>query len=187
MILPGVVIGIVWCQLYAPGDGLFVKLLASAGLPFPEGGFLGTGATALVAVIVTISWRYTGFHMVLFMAGIESIPEEQYEAARVDGAGAWQCFRWVTLPSLGPVIRISAVLSIVGSLKYFDLIWVMTRGGPPEHETELMTTYMYHVGIMGNRLGYGSALAVAGFLVSIAVVVVIFALTRRRTAEGASA
>lgn len=186
MILPSVVIALVWVQIYNPAgaDGLLVKLLSAAGLPCPESGFLGNSATALVAIIITISWRYTGFHMVLFMAGMESIPDEQYEAARVDGAGAWQCFRHITLPSLGPVIRISAVLSIVGSLKYFDLVWVMTGGGPPEHATELMTTWMYHRGIESGQGGYGSALAVAGFIVSIVIVGAIFVLTQRRPEAG---
>ena len=199
MILPTVVIAIVWRQIYFPAtsDGLLVRmldwlalpspangflgdsrgiiegLLSLWGIPAPQGGFWSDPSLALISVILTISWRYTGFHMVLFMAGIESIPEEMYEAARIDGANSWQLFRYITLPSLAPVIRISAVLSIVGSLKYFDLVYVMTRGGPPEHATELMTTYMYQVGIDRYDGGYGSAIAVAGFLVSMFVVVLV--------------
>ena len=186
MILPSVVIALVWQQMYFPeiAQGLFAQVFRVLGIPGPENGFLGDASTAMLAMVVTVSWRYTGFHMVLFMAGIETIPEDLYEAARVDGAGAWSQFRHVTLPSLAPVIRISAVLSIVGSLKYFDLFWVMTRGGPPEHATELMTTYMYKTAFDEYRGGYGSALAVACFLVSLAVVGAIFAMRRRGEAVG---
>jgi len=118
--------------------------------------------------------------MVLFIAGIETVPEDLYEAARVDGANSWQLFRHITLPSLVPVIRISAVLSIVGSLKYFDLVYVMTKGGPPEHATELMTTYMYKIGIDQQTIGYGSAVAVAGFLISMLVVAAVMCLRWHR-------
>lgn len=178
MILPTVVIAIVWRQMFLPADsqGLLVMLLERVGLPAPSDGFLGDPRFALISVVLTISWRYVGFHMVLFMAGIESISEEYYEAARIDGANSWQLFRHITLPSLAPVIRISAVLSIVGSLKYFDLVYVMTRGGPPEHVTELMTTYMFQIGIHQQTIGYGSAVAVAGFLISMLVVVVVMSL-----------
>jgi raffinose/stachyose/melibiose transport system permease protein len=120
--------------------------------------------------------------MVLFIAGIEMISEELYEAARIDGAGAWQLFRHITLPSLAPVVRISAVLSIVGSLKYFDLVYIMTRGGPPEHVTELMTTYMYQIGIDRYNGGYGSAVAVGGFLVSALVVTLVMGMRWHRRA-----
>jgi len=178
MVLPTVVIALLWRQMYLPAEsqGLLVQLLEWLRLPSPADGFLGDARLALLSVIVTISWRYVGFHMVLFMAGIEGIPEELYEAARIDGANAWQSFRHVTLPLLAPVIRISAVLSIVGSLKYFDLVYVMTKGGPPEHVTELTTTYMYQIGIDQQTIGYGSTVAVAGFLISMLVVVGVMGL-----------
>jgi len=172
MVLPTVVIALVWRQILLPATsaGLLTQLLAWLGLPSPADGFLGDPRFALLSVILTISWRYVPFHMVLFIAGIETIPEELYEAARIDGANARQLFRHITLPSLAPVVRISAVLSIVGSLKYFDLVYVMTGGGPPEHVTELMTTYMFKIGIDQQTIGYGSAVAVAGFLISMLVV-----------------
>jgi raffinose/stachyose/melibiose transport system permease protein len=182
-----VTLGLLWRQFYLPAEsgGLVASVLASSGLAAPRGGFLGDGAVgALVALIATISWRYVGFHMVLFMAGIETIPEELYEAARIDGAGAWQAFRHVTLPSITHVVRISAVLSIVGSLKYFDLVYVMTRGdGPHPHATDLVTTYMYKTAFLEARYGYGSAVAVAGFVISMVVVLLIFAFRRREAGE----
>jgi len=184
MILPSVVIAILWSQIYATAayQGLLVRLLDALNLPFPESGFLGEPNVALIAIIATISWRYVGFHMVLFLAGIETIDERLYEAARVDGANGWQLFRHITLPSLTPVIRISAVLSIVGSLKYFDLVYIMTGGGPPVSATELLTTYMFNQGIRSTRGGYASAVAVAGFVISLLVVVVVMSLRKREPA-----
>jgi raffinose/stachyose/melibiose transport system permease protein len=189
MILSTVVIGVVWAQIFLPAEsgGLLTRLLGFVGLPVPAGGFLGTsGWLALLSLIIAISWRYIGFYMVLFMAGIEGIPEDLYEAARIDGAGPWSLFRHVTLPSLGRVIRISAVLSIVGSLKYFDLVWVMTRGdGPWPHATDLNTTYMYKTAFMAHEYGYGSAIAVAGFVVSMLVVLAVASLRPRGSAASA--
>jgi raffinose/stachyose/melibiose transport system permease protein len=157
MILPTVVIGLVWTQFYLPfdSDGLLVRILNALALPFPRAGFLaGDANVALLAIVAAICWRFTGFHMVLLMAGIETIPEELYEAARIDGANAWQLFRHVTLPSISHVLRISAVLSIVGSLKYFDLVYVMTRGDVPyPHATDLVTTYMYKTAFQQTEYG----------------------------------
>ena len=180
MVLPTVAVGMLWQFIYLREDGLidrFVSLFAEHQ-PFV---WLGKTDTALLAVVAAICWRYIGFHMVLFMAGVESIPEELYDAARIDGAGEVQILRHITLPLLLPVIRISAVLSIVGSLKYFDLIWVMTRGGP-SHASELVATYVYKTGIDSLLVGRGCALAVALLIISFAVAIAVSAGTRRRAA-----
>lgn len=185
MMLPAVAVGLLWSFIYLPGDGLLDRFLAlfSNHVAF---GWLGRSDMVLPAVIAAICWRHTGFHMVLFIAGIESIPEELYEAARLDGASEWQVFRRITLPMLLPVTRVSAVLSIVGSLKYFDLIWVMTRGGPA-HASELVATYVYKTGIEAQEFGRGSALAVALLAIVFTATLVTHALLRawaRLTAEG---
>ena len=130
----------------------------------------------MASLLVVVSWKYVGFHMMLFVAGIESIPEEIYEAARLDGAGAWRTFRYITLPLLRRVLIISITLSVIGSLKYFDIVWVMTGGdGPFSHATDLMATYMY-------RTAYGSSarlhLAAAAAVTILAVCLVGFGLTR---------
>ena len=185
MVLPTVAVGLIWMFLYEPDRGLVARFL-SLFVENARCGWLGDTGAALLAVTAAICWRFIGFHMVLFIAGVESISEELYEAGRMDGASEWQLLRHVTLPALWPVIQISAVLSMVGSLKYFDLIYIMTKGGPPEHATELMTTYMYKVGINEYTGGYGSALAVAGFLVSGIIVACVMALRARRAAGEAT-
>ena len=94
---------------------------------------------------MVISWKYFGFHMILYLAGLQQIPRELEEAALIDGATRWQVFRYVTLPLLGPTIRISAFLSIIGALQLFDLVWVMTGGGPVQR--------VEHDGGLHDRLG----------------------------------
>lgn len=178
MVLPTVAVGLLWSFIYLPGDGLldrFVSLFAE----HRAFGWLGGTQTALLAVVAAICWRYIGFHMVLFIAGVESIPRSLYEAARLDGAGEFQLLRHVTLPLLAPVVRISAVLSIVGSLKYFDLIWVMTKGGPA-HASELVATYVFKTGIEKQQLGRGCAVAVALLLITFAVTLGVSAFKRGR-------
>jgi raffinose/stachyose/melibiose transport system permease protein len=158
VVLPTVVIAFFWRYfLLDPEDGL---ANAALGLLGSEGAdWLHNPSLAFLAVFGAISWRYVGFHMVILLAGALSVPEELYDAARVDGAGAWSRFRHVTLPGMREALAISALLAVVGALKYFDLVYVMTGGGP-EHATELGATWIYSVGIVGRRWGYGCALAV---------------------------
>ena len=96
----------------------------------------------LYSLFFVISWKYFGFHMILLLAGLQQIPKELHEAASIDGASAWQTFRHVTLPLLGPTLRISIFLSIIGALQLFDLVWVTTKGGPIG-ASSTMATYLY--------------------------------------------
>ena len=179
MMLSTVVIGLLTRELFRPDIGLVNSLLSTLGLQHPPDWF-GENL-ALLTIIIAISWRFTGFHMMLFIAGIQSIPEDLYEAARIEGAGSWACFRHVTLPSLRPVIAVCALLSVVGSLKYFDLVFLITQGGPG-HASELMTTYMYDQAFGRYEWGYASAIAVAAFLISLlAASAYMFVLRRQET------
>jgi raffinose/stachyose/melibiose transport system permease protein len=177
MVLPTVAIGLLWGFIYQPERGLIDRFV-SLFTEHEAFGWLGEPNAALLAVIAAVCWRYIGFHMVLFMAGVESIPAQLYEAGRIDGAGEWQLLRHITLPQLLPVVRMSAVLSIVGSLKYFDLIWVMTKGGPA-HASELVATYVFKTGIESQQVGRGCALAVALLVLSFGVTLVVSLLMRR--------
>ena len=94
-----------------------------------------------------ISWKYFGFHMILLLAGLQGIPKEIEEAALIDGAGRWQAFRYVTLPLLGPTLRVSVFLSIIGALQLFDMVWVMTGGGPLNASTT-MAINMFKTGFI---------------------------------------
>lgn len=116
--------------------------------------------------------------MIVLLAGVLAIPGDLYEAAQLDGAGAWGRFRHVTLPGVAPVLALSAMLSIVGSLKYFDLVYIMTGGGP-DHATELGATYIYNLGIAGGRWSYGCAMAVLLLLLSLAAAAIVLRVRRR--------
>ena len=104
------------------------------------------GDTALPSILAVICWQFIPFYMILLKAGLTNVPEELYESAKIDGANSWNCFASITMPLLMPTIRTSAVLQLVGSLKYFDLFYVM-MGGAPNASTELMATYMYIEGL----------------------------------------
>ena len=136
-----------------------------------------------------VSWRHVGFHTVLIMAGIESIDRELYQAARVDGAGRWETFRHITLPLSLPVVRICALLSVLGSLRYFDLAWILWSGsGGPGQSAELVATYMFRKAFVEAQMGYASAVATALFVTSGAVALVMLAGSRwaeRREAQWA--
>ncbi|HEY8547130.1 MAG TPA: sugar ABC transporter permease, partial [Acidimicrobiales bacterium] len=138
----------------------------------------------LYTVFVVVSWKYFGFHMILYLAGLQGIPTELGEAAALDGATPFQAFRYVTLPLLGPTLRISVFLSIIGSLQLFDLVWVLTGGGPvgASHTT---STYMLQYGFERKQLGYGSAVAVIGFLISFVVALAYQRFVLRRDLAGA--
>jgi raffinose/stachyose/melibiose transport system permease protein len=178
VVLPSVVIALLWKYvLDAPGRGLLNGLLGAVGLGGLERTWLTDPSTALGALIGVVCWRHVGFHLVIYYAGIQSISEELYEAARVDGAGPLRRFLHVTLPGLERVIEITVVLAVVGSLKYFDLFFLMP--GPPEHETELVTTYLFRKGIEDERYGYACALAAVLLAVSLAAAAAVLGLARR--------
>lgn len=132
---------------------------------------LGNPKTALLTVIIVICWQFTPFYMVYFMAAFTNIPYDVFEAARIDGATRGQYFWRIALPLLVPSMKSAAILSMVGSLKYFDLIYVMTGGGPGT-STELMATYMYKQSFKNFNMGYGSAVA-GGMFILISMVALI--------------
>ena len=138
----------------------------------------------MLTLFVIISWKYFGFHMILMLAGLQGIPRELNEAALIDGADRRQAFRYVTLPLLGPTIRVSVFLSVIGALQLFDMIWVTTNGGPLTASTT-MSILMFKAGFKSQAMGYGSALAVLLFLVSLVVALAYQRFVLRRDTEGA--
>jgi raffinose/stachyose/melibiose transport system permease protein len=162
-VLSEVITAVVWRLLLQP-DGLADQTFAWLGLGGLIQEWLADPKVVLYTLFVVITWKYFGFHMILYLAGLQQIPRELEEAAALDGATKWKAFRHVTLPLLGPTIRISAFLSIIGSLQLFDLVWVMTGGGPV-NASNTMAVYMIDRGFERSRFGYGSAVAVLVFLV----------------------
>ncbi|MEV6028261.1 sugar ABC transporter permease [Streptomyces sp. NPDC052036] len=159
---------LVWQAIYQP-DGVLNQLLAAIGLGSLRHAWLADQDTALYAVIVPALWRQIGYVMVLYLAGLKGIDPALYEAAKVDGAGRLQRFRHVTLPQLRSVNAVVLSVIVIDSLRSFDVVWSLTRGGP-YHSSELLSTYMYSTAFQSLRLGYGSALAVVIFVLAFGVI-----------------
>jgi raffinose/stachyose/melibiose transport system permease protein len=180
LLMSTVAIALLWTFIYNPNIGLVNALLDAANLHSWTRGWLGDESAALWAVVGVISWHFVPFYMILFLAGLTTIPPELYESAHLDGAGGWAAFRHVTLPLMRGVIRTAAILSLIGSLKYFDLIWVMTGGGP-SNATELMATYMYKQAFELYRMGYASTIAVVLFVIAFVVSSTVLIVDQRRS------
>ncbi|HSB02427.1 MAG TPA: sugar ABC transporter permease [Anaerolineales bacterium] len=140
--------------------------------------FLGNTNIVLLTIFVVLTWKYFGFHLLLYLTGLQNIPTEIEEAARIDGANAIQSFFRITLPLLGSTIRTSVYLSVIGSLQQFILVWILTKGGPV-NASETMATYMYRFGFVRFQLGYGSAVAIYMFLLCVIFSLVYQRLTRQ--------
>ena len=159
VLISTVVIGQLWLKIYNPDYGILNVLLRSIGLSDWTHIWLGEKATALGAVFVPTLWQYVGYHMLLLYAGVKSVPNELREAAMLDGATDRQVNRYIVLPYIKPIIRISVIFAVTGSLKSFDLIYVLTNGGPL-HATEVPSTLMISMLFLRNRYGMGSTIAV---------------------------
>lgn len=153
------VIGQLWLKVYNPDYGIINMFLQRIGLDDLTRVWLGEKSTALMAVFIPILWQYVGYHMFLMYAGIKSISPEICEAARIDGVTEWSMARYITIPLIKPVLRTCIIFAITGSLKAFDLIYILTNGGPA-HASEVPSTLMVHMIFDRNRYGFGSAVAV---------------------------
>lgn len=140
--------------------------------------WLGNTDLVLISIFIALTWKYFGYHMLLFMTGLQNIPQEIEEAGRIDGASSFQNFFYITLPLLYGTIRTSVYIAVLGSIQQFILVWIMTRGGPV-NASETMATYMYRFGFVRFQLGYGSAVAVYMFMISLAFSLIYQRLTRR--------
>jgi raffinose/stachyose/melibiose transport system permease protein len=179
MLMSSVAIGILFKYAYDPVFGIVNPLLSAVGLGRLTHAWLGDPSVALFSVVAVICWQYIPFYMILFLAALTAIPQELHEAAVIDGATEPQYFRSVEMPMLSGTIRAAAILSLIGSLHYFDLVWVMTEGGPT-HATELMATYVVKKAFQSFDMGYGNTVASAMFVITMAVALILLAATRRR-------
>ncbi len=163
-VLSEVVIGVIWNFIYRPQGGLINAVLQMIAPGSEPSALLADPDTVLYALFIVITWKYFGYHMILYIAGLQNIPAEIEEAAAIDGCSRLQTLRYITLPLLGSTVRLTIYLSVLGSLQLFDLIWVMTTGGPVG-ASDTMATYLYKYGFQRFQLGYGSAVAVILFLI----------------------
>lgn len=183
-VLAEVIAGIAWKLLLQPNGGVNA-VLDAFGFGSLKQNWLADPAIALWTIFLILTWKYVGFAILLMLAGLQGVPEELSEAAQIDGASWWQVQRYITLPLLGPTIRIWAFLSIIGSLQVFDMIWVTVSPAIRRISTESMATYMVQQGQFAGQPGYGSAIAVILFLISLVIALVYQRFALRRDLQGA--
>ncbi|MCA9955050.1 MAG: sugar ABC transporter permease [Ardenticatenaceae bacterium] len=170
-----IVAAYIWLYVYNPRGGLLNVFLGLFNPEINGTAWLADLDTVLVAIFFVLTWKFFGFHMLLYMAGLQNISREVEDSARVSGANEWQVLRYVTLPMMRSTISLSVFLSILGSFQQFIVVWILTEGGPA-FRSELIVTYLYKFGIQRMQLGFGSALAIILFLMTL-----IFSLGYQRT------
>ena len=165
-VICGVAVGLTWTFVYNSEFGLINKFLEMIGLGGLKQVWLADKNLALFCIIIVVMWQFVGYHMIIQIAAMKNISESYYEAAEIDGASKWVQFKSITFPMIKPILKLDAVLIITGSLKYYDLVAVMTGGGP-NHATELMSTYMFYQGFRTLKYGYSAAIGVVLLLLCI--------------------
>ena len=178
-VISEVITGIIWISMFSPDpENGFINALLILIPGAHAQNFLGDINQVMACVFLVLSWKYFGLHMLLDMAGLQNIPRELEEAAMIDGANRWQSIWYVTVPLLSTTIRTSVYLSVLGSLTQFNLVWIMTRGGPV-NASEMMATYMYRYSFIRFQLGYGSAVALVMLVFCLIFSVAYLWLSRR--------
>ena len=178
-VLSEVITAIMWLGLFNPDpDRGFINALLVLIPGVKSVPWLGDTSTVLASIFIVLTWKYFGLYMLLFMAGLQNIPKEIEEAARIDGANGRQLLTRITLPLLAGTIRTCVYLSVVGSLQQFILVWVMTKGGPV-NASEVMATYMYRFAFVRFWFGYGCAVAIVMFLICLTFSLIYLRLARQ--------
>ncbi|MFD3583198.1 carbohydrate ABC transporter permease [Streptomyces sp. NPDC058683] len=180
-VLSGVIVGYVWRYILAR-DGILDNVLISLGIIDKPITWLGSPHLAVLSVGIVAAWVLTGFTTVVHLAALQSIPVELYQAAMVDGAGRWQRFRRITFPMLAPGTTISVTISLITMLKLYDIIAVLTSGGPA-NSTQSTALYIIQLAFTDDRYGYASAVAMLLLVVSIVIALSVTALLRRREVD----
>ena len=174
-----VAIAVVWNMLFHPDMGLINEFLRWIGIDHPPG-WTSSSKWAMPAIIIVSVWRGMGYYMVLYLAGLQSIPKELYEAAKIDGANAWHEFRYVTLPMLAPTTFLVLIMLTISSFKVFDLIQVMTMGGPGR-ATNVLVYLIYNEAFVNYDFGYASAISLVLFIIVLGITIVQFRIQEKKT------
>ena len=167
-VLAVTVVGLTWGLIFSPNSGLLNQLLRGVGLDALTHAWLGEESTAIFAIIGVSQWQWVGYCMILYIVAIQAIPEELYEAARIDGASGIQQFFNITVPMVRETILVLLTITVIGGFKVFDIVWVMTAGGP-NNASNTLGGYLYRVGFRNDEMGYASALATVLFLITFAL------------------
>jgi raffinose/stachyose/melibiose transport system permease protein len=159
------VVGVTWQLIYRPDTGLINQALRAIGLNSLTRTWLGEEGTAMTSIIMVSQWQWVGYVMILFIVAIQAIPEELFESARIDGANSWQQFIHITVPMVRETTLVMTTYTVIGAFKVFDIVWVMTAGGP-NHASEVLGNYLYRVGFRNDDMGYASSLASLLFFIT---------------------
>ena len=165
-VLADVAAGLIWRFVYDGQFGLVAAAFNALNLEAPF--WLADRNAAIACILAVVVWKYFGFHMMLFVAGLQAIDKDVLEAADIDGANGWQKFRRVTLPLLGSTVRLSVFFAVIGSLQLFDMIMPLTGGGP-FNATQTLVTFLYSFGVMRMKVGFGSAVGVVLFVICVSL------------------
>ena len=178
MVVSSVAVGIVWLIVLDPNVGPMNALVKAVGLDPPRLGWLGDPAISIWVVLGIATWQYTGFMMVLILAGLQGVPKEVYQAAALDGATGLRAFWHITLPSIRNVLIVAVLITTIGGIKVFDLIYVTTRGGPA-NATQVLGTYIYQQGFTLGNMGYADTISVFLLIIAVALGALQLKVSRR--------
>jgi multiple sugar transport system permease protein len=177
-IVPTVLSTLAWLWMLDPAFSVVNRLLVALGWPKPGPSWLGDPTLAMVSIIVINTWRGLPFYGITLLAGLQTVPPELYEAAAIDGAGGWQRFGFITLPLLRPMILIVTLFSVIFTFADFQLVYVLTHGGP-QNATHLFATYAFDIAMSAGQLGLGASVALA-MLPTLALLIVVLTIYMRR-------
>ncbi|MCC6803330.1 MAG: sugar ABC transporter permease [Anaerolineae bacterium] len=178
-ILSSVAIALIWARVYHPLSGILNGLLKAVGLGHLATGWLGESNTALAAVLVAAIWAYFGFALTIIMAGLQTINMELIDAAKVDGANSWQRFIHIIIPELRYVLTMIFSYTLIGGFNVFDIVWVMTQGGPGT-STQVVSTLLYREAFIEGDVSYGASMAVVLSLISFVISAIFITLRERK-------
>lgn len=179
VVLSTVVIALTWNLIYDSESGLLNGILKAVGLENLAQNWLGNPKLAMISICIVIIWQFVGQYLIIFMAALQNVPKGVLESAQIDGATEWKTTWKVTIPMIWETIVVAVILCISGSLRTFDLIFVMTHGGP-SHSTDVMALYMYDYTFQNIQYGYGSAVSVIIFVFSLGFIFIITRLMGRK-------
>ncbi|WP_323765838.1 sugar ABC transporter permease [Marinovum sp.] len=166
MVVSSVAVALIWLIIFDPNVGILNELVKAIGLTPPQLGWLGDPDLSIWMVLIVAAWQYTGFMMVLILAGLQGIPKELYEAAALDGARGIKAFWHITLPAIRNVLIVAVLITTIGGFKLFDFIYVLTQGGPA-NSTQVLGTYIFLQGFSLTNMGYANAIAVVLLVIAV--------------------